>query len=252
MKSSELPFQRLNGKRGFGAGHRAVLHSRLWRWGALAWLFLSVSGSSSLQAQVVTLAINCGGPAYTNATGTVFAADVYYNGGSTYSSGAAISSTTEDALYQTERWGTGTLSYNLPLANGKYEGTLMFAEIYFNSANSRVFNVSLEGAQVITNWDIWAQVGMNAAYNVTNVVTVVDGQSDIAFSAVVNNPKVSAIRVARIETPVLFVVGNATNLEPSDYETSHRPPNIPKVIVVGGRQSCCATFHFGPLTCGRQ
>ena len=36
MKSPELPFQRLNGKRGFGAGHRAVLHSRLWRWGALA------------------------------------------------------------------------------------------------------------------------------------------------------------------------------------------------------------------------
>jgi hypothetical protein len=74
----------------------------------------------------------------------------------------------------------------------------MFAEINFNAANSRVFKVAIEGAQVITNLDIWAKVGKNTAYNQTNVVTVNDGQMNIAFSPVVENPKISAIRVQRI------------------------------------------------------
>jgi autotransporter-associated beta strand protein len=176
----------------------------------------------SLQAQPATLAINCGGAAYTNAAGTVFAADSYYSGGSTYSSGAAIAGTTDDVLYQSERWVAGTLGYSFPLANGKYEVTLMFAEIYFNAASNRVFNVSLEGSQVITNLDIWAKAGKDAAYNATNIVSVYDGQLDIALNPVINNPKISAIKVARIEMPVLFVVGNATNLNASELAISNR------------------------------
>jgi hypothetical protein len=143
--------------------------------------------------------VNCGGAAYTAGDGTVFEADRNYNNnaGNTFTNVSAISGTTDDPLYQTERWGN-SFSYSFPLVNGDYEVVLMFAEINFNAANSRVFKVAIEGAQVITNLDIWAKVGKNTAYNQTNVVTVNDGQMNIAFSPVVENPKISAIRVQRI------------------------------------------------------
>jgi hypothetical protein len=170
--------------------------------GSVSPMTLTMNGNKSVTATFTngptSFRINCGGSAYTAAGGVVFAADgIYNNGGSAYSTGSAISGTSNDPLYQSERWAT-SFSYNFPLADGIYEVTLMFAEIYYNSPGSRVFNVAMEGTQVITNLDIWAKVGMNAAYNVTNRVTVSDGQLNIAFSRVVDNAKISAIQVQRI------------------------------------------------------
>ncbi len=73
--------------------------------------------------------------------------------------------------------------------------TLKFAEIYWNSAGKRIFNVSMQGQQVITNLDIFAQVGENAAYDVTIPVSVTNGNLNIVFSTVADNAKVSAIEV---------------------------------------------------------
>ena len=41
----------------------------------------------------------------------------------------------------------------------------MFAEIFFNSAGSRVYNVAIEGTQVITNLDIWASGPLSFSLN---------------------------------------------------------------------------------------
>ena len=165
---------------------------------------ITMNGNKSVMANFIvsngpiSFRVNCGGSAYTAGDGTVFEADgTYNNGGSTFSTVSAISGTTDDPLYQSERWGN-SFSYSFPLVNGDYEVTLMFAEINFSSAGKRVFNVAIEGTQVITNLDIWAKVGKNAAYNKTNIVTVSDGQLNIAFSPFVENPKISAIRVQRI------------------------------------------------------
>jgi hypothetical protein len=161
----------------------------------------TVMANFAVRSASTSFRVNCGGAAYTAAGGIVFEADgTYNNGGSTFSTVSAISGTTDDPLYQTERWGN-SFGYSIPMVNGDYEVTLMFAEINFNSAGRRVFNVAIEGTQVITNLDIWAKVGMNAAYNKTNVVTVSDGQLNIAFSPVVENPKISAIQVQRIAGP---------------------------------------------------
>ena len=158
-----------------------------------------VTANFAISSGPASFRVNCGGAAYTAGDGTVFEADRNYNNsaGNTVTNVSAISGTTDDPLYQTERWGN-SFSYSFPLVNGDYEVVLMFAEINFNAANSRVFNVAIEGAQVITNLDIWAKVGRNTAYNQTNVVTVSDGQMNIAFSPVVENPKISAIKVQRI------------------------------------------------------
>src|SRR5208283_4764580 len=96
-------------------------------------------------------------------------------------------------LYQSERY--GNFSYNIPLTNGNYNVTLKFAEIYWNATGQRIFNVSMQGTPVISNLDIYAKVGKNAAYDVTKPVSVTNGTLNINFTTVVDNAKVSAIEI---------------------------------------------------------
>ena len=140
----------------------------------------------------IATAINCGGSNYLSTEGNTFSADT--GGGSTYSTSANISGTDDDQLYQTERYGK-SFSYDIPLENGNYQVTLMFAEIYHSEAGNRVFNVSIEGEQVISNLDIFAKAGYNAAYNEIHEVNITDGQINIAFTTLIDNAKISAIKI---------------------------------------------------------
>jgi hypothetical protein len=144
----------------------------------------------------VPIRINAGGPQFTDSTGQVWAADKNFVGGATYLTGAStpIAGTVEDALYRTERWGQ-QFSYNVPVPNGTYAVTLHFAEIYWTSANARVFDVLAEGVRVISSLDIWSAVGANTALLRTTTVTVNDGVLNLDFVASVDAGKVSAIEI---------------------------------------------------------
>ncbi len=146
--------------------------------------------TSIIVPTVQVFAVNAGGGQYTDTSGNVYQEDTDYSGGYTSSSTAAISGTANQTLYQSDRY--GNFYYNIPLANGFYYVTLKFAEIYWNAAGERIFNVSIQGDQVITNLDIYAQVGKNSAYDVTFPVTVINGALNISFTSIVDNAKVSA------------------------------------------------------------
>ena len=144
--------------------------------------------------------INAGGPAV-NVGGINWGADQYFSGGSTYNIGGAIANTTSDVIYQTERYAGGNISYNVPVTNGTYEVQLHFAEIFFVDGNGgtgkRVFNISLEGQNVLNNYDINAVTGANvptANIQIFNV-TVNDGTLNINLNGIVENPKISAIAI---------------------------------------------------------
>jgi hypothetical protein len=143
--------------------------------------------------------INCGGAAFTASDGVDYLADTKYSAGSVYSTVAAIAGTTDDVLYQSERF-EKIFSYNIPLPNGTYQVMLMFAEIYHTAANQRVFNVAIEGKPVISNLDIWSEVGAKAAYSENHIVTLTDGVLDIALTSVKDNAKISAIKVLQTGT----------------------------------------------------
>jgi hypothetical protein len=143
---------------------------------------------------VTQLRVNAGGSAYTDAAGGRWAADVAFSGGTKASTTAAIAGTPDPTLYKTERY--GNFSYNIPVPNGPYTVTLLFAEIYWTGAGKRVFDVKVEGQLAIHALDIFAVVGANTAL-VRNVsTTVTDGVLNINFITTVDNAKVSAIRVA--------------------------------------------------------
>ena len=158
-----------------------------------------VSATTGAETVAPLYAINAGGKAYTAPDGTVFTADQFVRGGRTYTGGSAVSGTDDDAVYQSERY--GVFSYELPVDNGTYQVTLLLAEIYFEQANRRVFDVSLEGEELVSDLDLYATVGKHAAYQVSETVVVNDGSLTIDFSADINYAKLSGLLVTPGETP---------------------------------------------------
>jgi hypothetical protein len=148
--------------------------------------------------------VRCGGDAYTDGMGAVWAADQPYAtgswgylGGLSYQTDQPIGGTLEDPLYQVERYNMAAYQFDLPPATYRVE--LRFAEIYqYAAANQRLFDVSLEGTKVITGLDLFTAAGPYTAYNRSFDVPVLDGQLNIDFAATKGAAKISAIKVETI------------------------------------------------------
>lgn len=142
----------------------------------------------------VSLHINSGGSGY-SFEGTTWSADQYFTGGSTYADNPPIANTTNDALHHDERY--GNFSYAVPLPNGNYTVKLHFAEIFYTTPGSRVFNVNVENGQgLLTNYDILADAGAgNTAVVKQFNVAVADGVLNISFINVQDNAKISGLEI---------------------------------------------------------
>jgi hypothetical protein len=101
--------------------------------------------------------VNVGGAALTDASGAIWSADSGASGGYTWSTTANISGTSTPALYQSHRYGVFSYQYAVP--SGSYTVNLKFAEPVMSGAGQRVFNVAINGSQVPSNFDIFAQAG---------------------------------------------------------------------------------------------
>jgi len=132
-----------------------------------------------------------------------FQADRYYSGGSTYSNSNTVdvsqitSNPPPAALFNNERY--GAMSYTIPgfMAGSLYTVTLYFAETYLMASGSRRFNVSINGATVLSNFDIYASAGgQNKAIARSFTATAnSNGQIVIQFTAVTQNPKINGISI---------------------------------------------------------
>lgn len=138
--------------------------------------------------------VNAGGPNYPDPQGT-WLADTGNISGQTYSTGNTILGTNSPGLYQTERFNMSEYRFSVP--NGSRTVVLKFAEIYqyCQVVNCRIFNVSLENTPVLTNFDIYREVGGYKALDKTFTVEVNDGTLNITFQSVKNAAKVSGIEI---------------------------------------------------------
>jgi len=155
----------------------------------------TASAPVTLAAPFTQLLLNAGGPAYTDTAGHVWSADNSFAGGNTASTSTSITNTTDSTLYQTERYGTFT--YQLSVPNGSYNVVLKFAEIYYTTSGKRVFNVAVNGTQVLQNFDIVSAAGgAFKAIDRTFPVTVTNNQVVVQFTpGTADLPKISAIQV---------------------------------------------------------
>ena len=153
-------------------------------------------------AAQTTIRVNAGGGAYTDSLGRGWLADTGFVGGGPEAYATAISGTADQALFKDYRW--NPTSYGFSVANGSYQVSLYFTENgpQAQFAGARVFSVTMQGATVISNLDIFRAVGGNAALIKTVNVTVANGKLTIGFVPVSGlMPKVSAIEIVSAGTP---------------------------------------------------
>jgi len=146
--------------------------------------------------------VNAGGDSYTDVSGHIWAADQAYTAGAwgyvdgrTYATTHAIAGTADPALYQTHRFGLSSYRFSVP--NGRYTVRLRFAESYaYASAGTRVFNVLIEGREVLAGLDPATTPRRWVATDYAFSTEVSDGLLAVNFRSVVGPPIVSAIEVA--------------------------------------------------------
>ena len=102
-------------------------------------------------------------------------------------------------IFQSDRY--GLVGYKVRVPNGNYDVKLMFAEKYFNHSDGRKFDINVELNQVITDLDIYKQVGMNVAYikEIKNV-NVSDGILDIHLRDKIDNALICGIVITPVTT----------------------------------------------------
>jgi hypothetical protein len=139
-----------------------------------------------------------------------FVADVDFSGGTTINHANTIDTSkvtnpAPAAVYQTARVATTTtngvksFTYTIPgfAAGSSHTVRLHFAETFFAAAGSRTFNVTINGTQVLTNFDVFKAAG---GKNIANIQQFTEnasssGQYVITFTSVVNNALISGIEI---------------------------------------------------------
>ncbi len=119
-----------------------------------------------------------------------------------------IENTEFDEVFVTERvtknaFPLEPFSYRIPVSNGIYSVKLYWAEIYWGihpdgidgGVGSRIFSVTMEGMPIISDIDLFADLGIATADSRMYDIEVTDGELTITFQSSVDRPKISAIEI---------------------------------------------------------
>lgn len=198
----------------------------------------------------MTIQINCGGSAI-----SPYVADTYYTGGNGAGGGGTIDVTgvtnpAPQGVYACNRW--GYFGYLIPglTVGAVYTVRLHFAEIHFTAAGSRVFNMSLNGSQVLTNFDIIATAGAANKAVIQQFSATADstGSISLTVSGVRDNPMLSAIEVTLAPIPTTTTLTSSLNpslVGQSVTFTATVTPNSGSVAPTG-----TVTFYDGATVIG--
>ncbi len=169
--------------------------------GAVAsYTFSSVNSDHTIVASfrsLIIYQINCGGE-----DSSPYAVDQYYSGGTVFSVANEIVTTdvnkpaTQD-VYQTERRGNSIYTFpNLKIGES-YKVRLHFSENFVPVKNSRIFDVTINGTKMLTNYDIYYETGSRFKAVVKEFTTIADssGQIIIEFTTVKYNAKIGGIEI---------------------------------------------------------
>lgn len=152
----------------------------------------SVSSATSPDLSLV-FAANAGGSA-TTLNGVAYQADRFSTGGSPNTTADPIGGTTDDTLFQSERY--GSYSYEIPVTEGTYSVDLHLVEMYHETSGARSFNLSVEGQSVLSNFDLFSEVGHDYAFTYrVDDIFVSDGSLSIELETLVDNGTLSGFAI---------------------------------------------------------
>lgn len=188
-----------------GSGAPFILSEAVIAGAVVATSFTGTAVAGAVALGAYTFGINCGGGAYTASSGTEFMADKHASGGSASTVASDIDGTTDDVLYQTDRY--GAVSYSIPVTPAKnYRIRLHFAETWdgITGVGQRTFGYTIQAGTAqevsVSGIDLFALVGANNAYVTEPVDVLIAGSTiNIALTSGVQNPKLCAIEVLALD-----------------------------------------------------
>jgi hypothetical protein len=167
--------------------------------------------------------VNCGGGNYKDVNGNLWHSDVHQKITSDWGSvswtkdfpgispfyasqrttNEPIANTSDDALFQSFRYGMDKLKFDFPVANGDYLVELFFAEPWYGAGGSlnckgwRMFDVAINEKRVLHDFDIFKEAGFAKAIKKTFNVHVTNGRINISFpDAAAGEAIINAIAIA--------------------------------------------------------
>lgn len=142
---------------------------------------------------------------YTDTAGNAWSADKGFIGGASEGAGTApIAKTDDPELYRSGRYaGTETVpdkfGYAFDVTPGSYRVTLKFAETYRDAPGQRKFDVTINGAKVLTGFDVIGESGGKfTAIDKSFAATPANGKITIELAPstpAVFNPMVKAVEI---------------------------------------------------------
>lgn len=211
----------------------------------------------------ILLRINAGGPLVTadddgpdwlasNTTGVFSGAGFSFNTGNISTQNVTdrhasipdyISAANFTALFTNERWdpaGAPEMALSIPLANGTYGVNLYMGNGFpgTSAAGQRVFSVNMEGVERITNKDLAGQYGQKVGAMESYAVTVSDGELNIDWVHVVENPLFNAIEILGSPPPDIPI--NVTSI-PDQSNVVGDEANL-VVVATGGNPNANFTY----------
>jgi fibronectin type 3 domain-containing protein len=200
--------------------------------------------SNEASAGLDVVAISCGG-----STASPYVADTDFSGGAA-STGTTHAITTTgltnpapQEVYQHGR--DGNFTYTIPglAAGAPYAVRLHFDEYYWDADGARESNVSINGTQVLTDFDIFKTAGGQYIANIQQFSTDANssGQIAIQFTTVINNALVAGIEIQPIgvtgppvPTGLAAMAGNAQVVLSWNASTNATSYNVYRGTASGG------------------
>jgi hypothetical protein len=154
-------------------------------------------GEKTSTISINSYAVNAGG----SVAGS-FVADNYVSGGTSASTTASIDVTgvlspAPLSVYQSERNGNFTYTFNSLKANSTYTVRLHFAETLHTQADQRKMHIDINGKRSLTDFDIFAtaKAKNKAVVQELAATTTADGQIKIVFTGSKGSAKVNGVEI---------------------------------------------------------
>ena len=149
-----------------------------------------------------------------------------------------------NSIFSTERYNTLTvpenMQWNIPVAQGTYTINLLFAEIWSgaDTPGTRVFDVTIEGQEVLSDFDQTETYGFATAGVESFTVEINDGILNIDFIQGIENPNIKGIEIISSDGNVSGNWTNITNV--TEHTPRHENSFVQlgdKFYLFGGRES---------------
>ena len=140
--------------------------------------------------KAATIRVNIGGAKVKDKKGNVWQAEKNYSPGSWGGVGNAgsdllttkekIAGTDNQTLFQSMRSGE-KLAYRFDVPNGTYTVRILFAETYWESNDAEQMAIQIQGKEVLNGFNIFSEVGANAACEKLFDAKVTKKRLDVEF-----------------------------------------------------------------------